>query len=100
MIGFKPEAGHGANNGLGVARDLLEKVHEKYPEISYGDLWTLAGVCAIQEAGGPTIPWRAGREDALQASSCTPDGRLPDATKKQDHIRDIFYRMVSVTQRD
>ena len=49
FTGFEPEATHGANNGLKVARDLLEKIHAKYPEISYGDLWTLAGVCAIQE---------------------------------------------------
>lgn len=48
--GFKPESSHGANNGLAIARDLLEeKIHKKYPEISYGDLWTLAGVCAVQE---------------------------------------------------
>ncbi|OBZ88537.1 Cytochrome c peroxidase, mitochondrial [Choanephora cucurbitarum] len=91
---FKPESLHAANNGLAIARDLLEKIHAKYPEISYGDLWTLAGVCAIQELGGPTIPWRPGRQDAIEdAKACTPDGRLPDATKKQDHIRDIFYRM-------
>ncbi|CAO3632592.1 unnamed protein product [Mucor hiemalis] len=90
---FKPESSHGANNGLAIARDLLEeKIHKKYPEISYGDLWTLAGVCAVQELGGPTIPWRPGREDAFE-TECTPDGRLPDAGKKQDHIRDIFYRM-------
>ncbi|CAO3670871.1 unnamed protein product [Rhizopus stolonifer] len=90
---FKPESIHAANNGLAIARDVLEKIHQKYPEISYGDLWTLAGVCAIQELGGPTIPWRPGRQDALEAKSCTPDGRLPDATKKEDHIRTIFYRM-------
>ncbi|KAI8333536.1 heme peroxidase [Chlamydoabsidia padenii] len=90
---FDPEASHGANNGLKIARDLLEPIKAKYPNISYGDLWTLAGVTAIQELGGPTIPWRPGRVDGLDATSCTPDGRLPDATKKQDHIRDIFYRM-------
>ncbi|KAG2223408.1 hypothetical protein INT45_001714 [Circinella minor] len=90
---FKPESTHGANNGLAIARDLLEKIHAKYPNISYGDLWTLAGVCAIQELGGPTIPWRPGRQDAISAQSCTPDGRLPDATKKEDHARHIFYRM-------
>ncbi|KAG1145092.1 hypothetical protein G6F37_004497 [Rhizopus arrhizus] len=90
---FEPESIHAANNGLVIARDLLEKIHQKYPEISYGDLWTLAGVCAVQELGGPTIPWRPGRQDVLDAKSCTPDGRLPDATKKEDHIRNIFYRM-------
>lgn len=95
LAGFAPESKHAANNGLAIARDLMEKIHAKYPEISYGDLWTLAGVCAVQELGGPTVPWRAGREDAFE-TSCTPDGRLPDAGKKQDHIRDIFYRMVSL----
>ena len=45
---FEPEALHGANNGLNLARDLLEKVKAKHPWISYGDLWTLAGVCAVQ----------------------------------------------------
>ncbi|CAO0803667.1 unnamed protein product [Mucor circinelloides] len=89
---FAPESKHAANNGLAIARDLMEKIHAKYPEISYGDLWTLAGVCAVQELGGPTIAWRPGREDAFE-TSCTPDGRLPDAGKKEDHIRDIFYRM-------
>lgn len=45
---FEPEALHGANNGLNIARSLLEKIKAKYPWISYGDLWTLAGVCAVQ----------------------------------------------------
>jgi hypothetical protein len=49
VIGFEPESAHAANNGLVIARDLMEKIHKKHPEISYGDLWTLAGVCAIQE---------------------------------------------------
>lgn len=46
---FKPEAGHGANAGLGIARERLNRVKDQFPEISYGDLWTLAGVAAIQE---------------------------------------------------
>ena len=45
---FESEATHGANNGLNVARDLMEKVKQQFPWISYGDLWTLAGVAAIQ----------------------------------------------------
>ena len=31
-------------------------------------------------------------QDAVEKDT-TPDGRLPDATKKEDHLRDIFYRM-------
>jgi cytochrome c peroxidase len=90
---FKPESAHGANAGLAVARDLLEDVKKKFPKISYSDLWSLAGVVAIQEMGGPTIPWKPGRSDAVSAESCTPDGRLPDAAQGNDHLRAIFYRM-------
>jgi cytochrome c peroxidase len=89
---FKPESEHGANNGLKIARELLEPIKQEFPWISYGDLWTLAGVCAIQEAQGPKVPWRAGRVDGYD-HHCTPDGRLPDGAKGQDHLRDIFYRM-------
>ncbi|KAJ3333363.1 heme peroxidase [Blyttiomyces sp. JEL0837] len=90
---FDPEASHGANAGLNVARQLLEPIKKKYPQISYSDLWSLAGVVAIQELGGPVIPWRPGRADAVTAEACTPDGRLPDAAQGQDHLRNIFYRM-------
>jgi hypothetical protein len=45
---FAPESLHDANNGLGVARELMEGVKKSFPWISYGDLWTLAGVAAIQ----------------------------------------------------
>ena len=65
----------------------------KYPGLSYSDLWSLAGVVAIQEMGGPVIPWRPGRSDAVSGDKCTPDGRLPDASKAGDHLRAIFYRM-------
>ncbi len=73
---------------------MLEPIKAKYGEkLSYSDLWSLAGVVAIQEMEGPTIPWRAGRHDAASGAACTPDGRLPDATKKSDHLRAIFGRM-------
>ena len=81
------------NAGLGLARNLLEKVKSKHPNVSYADLYTLSGVVAIQAMGGPAIPWRAGRTDAPDGKSSPPDGRLPDATKKAPHLRDIFHRM-------
>lgn len=46
---FEPESAHDANAGLGVARNFLEDVKKKYPQISYSDLWSLAGVVAVQE---------------------------------------------------
>ncbi|WVO18566.1 cytochrome c peroxidase, mitochondrial [Cryptococcus depauperatus] len=89
---FKPEAEHDANNGLNVARGHMEKIKKEFSWISYGDLWTLGGVAAIQESGGPKIPWRPGRIDGFEKDS-TPDGRLPDASQAQDHLRFIFHRM-------
>ncbi|TFY73415.1 hypothetical protein EWM64_g10597 [Hericium alpestre] len=89
---FEPESLHGANAGLHVARGIMEKIKSEFPWISYGDLWTLGGVAAIQEMGGPKVNWRAGRIDG-QAQDATPDGRLPDAAQGADHLRNVFYRM-------
>ncbi len=59
-IRFKEELAHGGNAGLQkTAVSWLEAVKRKYGEsISYADLYTLGGVVAIRELGGPTIPWR------------------------------------------
>jgi cytochrome c peroxidase len=89
---FAPEKDHGANAGLAAARNFLEPVKEQFPWITWSDLWILSGVCAIQEMQGPVIPYRPGRSDR-DISFCTPDGRLPDASKEQNHIRAIFGRM-------
>ncbi|KAG9205383.1 heme peroxidase [Epicoccum nigrum] len=89
---FAPEGDHGANAGLKAARDFLEPVKAAFPWITYSDLWILGGVAAIQEMQGPKIPYRAGRSDR-DVAFCTPDGRLPDASKDRSHIRAIFGRM-------
>jgi len=93
---FDPEASHGANAGLKLARDLLEELKKKYPGLSYADLYTLAGVVAIEAAGGPKINWRPGRTDTpckFHVTNPTPSDRLPDASQGAQHLRDIFYRM-------
>lgn len=87
---FEPESLHGANAGLHVARNLMEKLKKEFEWISYGDLWTLAGVCAVQEMGGPKIPWRPGRVDGF-STNATPDGRLPDASQGSSHLRDASF---------
>jgi cytochrome c peroxidase len=45
---FEPESNHEANIGLNIARGLMEQVKKEFEWISYGDLWTLGGVAAIQ----------------------------------------------------
>lgn len=97
-IRFDEELAHGANAGLKKAVGWMEPVAKKH-KISHADLYTLAGVVAIEGAGGPSIPWRAGRLDAMDpTASVTPDGRLPAADKGNPMatakgLRDIFYRM-------
>jgi len=89
---FQPEAGDPGNQGLGIARAVLEPVKKDFPNISYADLWTLAGVTAIQTMGGPQVPWRPGRVDYKDRSKCI-NGRLPDASQGAKHLRDVFGRM-------
>lgn len=90
---FEQEAGDPANAGLEHARAFLEPVKQRHPWISYSDLWTLAGVVAIKEMGGPDIEWKPGRTDFVDDSKLPPRGRLPDGAQGADHIRQIFYRM-------
>ena len=74
-IRFKEELMHGGNAGLDKMVAKLEPIKQQFPDISYADLYTLAGVTAIEAAGGPKVPWRAGRVDAMDPSAVTPDGR-------------------------
>lgn len=92
---FSPEKNWGANAGLGIARDTLEKVKKQFPWISYADLWILAGCVAIEEMGGPStaVTFRAGRSDYVDGSKIVPDGRLPDASKDHSEYHRVFYRM-------
>lgn len=90
---YEAEGGDPANAGLEHARVFLEPVKALNPWITYSDLWTLAGIVAIEEMGGPKIPWKGGRTDFVDDSKLPPRGRLPDAAQGAQHLRSIFYRM-------
>jgi cytochrome c peroxidase len=102
----KPESAWGANAGLDTARNFVDAIVKKNPGLSTADAWTLAGgtefsyfcwnlsvllvvqLCshtavAIENMGGPVIPWRAGRKDhpVPGADNTIPDGRLPNPHK-------------------
>jgi catalase (peroxidase I) len=90
---FEPEKSDPANAGLHIVRDMLHGVKKAHPEISEADLWTFAGCVAIEFMGGPEVPHRFGRTDKPNGSFCPPVGRIPDASKGADHVRQFFRRM-------
>eukprot|EP01099_Mayorella_cantabrigiensis_P000316 TRINITY_DN1148_c0_g1_i1.p1 TRINITY_DN1148_c0_g1~~TRINITY_DN1148_c0_g1_i1.p1 ORF type:complete len:303 (-),score=63.58 TRINITY_DN1148_c0_g1_i1:69-977(-) len=90
--GKEGEFSHAANAGLHIAQDLLQPIKQKYPTISHSDFWAFAAGVAIEEMGGPKIPFRPGRVDAKEVTESAPEGRLPDGDKGADHLREIFYR--------
>ena len=61
--------------------------------VGYADLWALAAITAIEWAGGPSVPFRAGRTDVKSSAECVAEGRLPDGDKGASHIRQVFNRM-------
>jgi len=98
-IRFKEELAHGGNAGLDKMVAKLEPIKKKFSDISYADLYVLAGATALDSAG-VKVPFKAGRVDAMSPDAVTPDGRLPDASKGNDPQKtaaalrkDVFYRM-------
>ncbi len=80
----------------------LEPLKRRHPEISYADLYTLAGAVSVEALGGPHIAWKGGRVDSVDPRDAAPDGRLPDADKDgrpgetrktMRHLREVFGRM-------
>ncbi|CAN7066164.1 unnamed protein product, partial [Brassica oleracea var. botrytis] len=94
---FDAEQGHGANSGIHIALRLLEPIREQFPTISFADFHQLAGVVAVEVTGGPEIPFHPGREDKPQPP---PEGRLPDATKGCDHLRQVFTKQMGLSDKD
>ncbi|ODV89151.1 hypothetical protein CANCADRAFT_32495 [Tortispora caseinolytica NRRL Y-17796] len=81
------------NAGLEYARGFLEPIKAQFPWITYADLWTLGGVVALKALGGPSVKWQPGRVDYVDEKNVPPNGRLPDGSKGQSHVREVFYRM-------
>ncbi|CAF2133087.1 unnamed protein product [Brassica napus] len=78
---------------LNIWTVCLAKVKTKGIQVLYMDnllLFQLAGVVAVEVTGGPDISFQPGRKDS---NVCPREGRLPDAKKDFQHLRDVFYRM-------
>ncbi|KAG6485886.1 L-ascorbate peroxidase 2, cytosolic-like [Zingiber officinale] len=94
---FPEEQAHGANTGLDIAVRLLEPIKEQFPILSYADFYQLAGVVSVEITGGPEIPFHPGREDKPHPPE---EGRLPDATKGCDHLRQVFGGRMGLNDQD
>lgn len=100
-IRFKAECDHGANAGVINMINLMNGLKEKYPSVTYADMYQLASALAIEDAGGPKIPLRFGRVDVPEEKGCAKEGRLPGGgapypDKAKDaahHLRNVFHRM-------
>lgn len=92
-IRLPPESTDEGNNGLMPAKIALEPIKSKFQWISYADLYTFAGVVAIEAMGGPKIDWVPGRTDTLETEFVPPNGRLPLGDGDSKHIKDVFFRM-------
>lgn len=91
-IRLKDEYSRKSNKGLELAISRLEPIKTKYPKLSYADIYVLAGIVALEHMGGPKVPMVFGRIDG-QNDVIPPDGRLPDESKKVDHVISVFSRM-------
>ncbi|EFH59604.1 hypothetical protein ARALYDRAFT_898677 [Arabidopsis lyrata subsp. lyrata] len=67
---FDAEQAHGANSGIHIALRLLDPIREQLLTISFDK---------------PQPP---------------PEGRLPDATKGFDHLRDVFAKQMGFSEKD
>ncbi|KAH6766230.1 ascorbate peroxidase 1 [Perilla frutescens var. hirtella] len=94
---FKAEQGHDANNGIDIGIGLLDPIKEQFPVLSYADFYQLAGVVAVEITGGPEVPFHPGRVDKDEPPK---EGRLPDATKGSDHLRDVFVKQMGLSEQD
>ena len=64
-----PSLQRGGNAALDKMVAKLEPIKEKHADISYADMYTFAGKVAIEEMGGPTIGFKAGRVDEMDPSA-------------------------------
>jgi catalase (peroxidase I) len=72
---------------------MLLPVSANNPELSQADIWVAASCAALEFCGGPKIEPKFGRLDHPDGKYCPPNGRLPDATKGAEHLREVFGRM-------
>lgn len=62
--------------------------------ISFADAAVYGGIVAVQECGGPNIPFKFGRTDISRGG---PENRLPGPAATAQEIEDIFMKRMGFT---
>eukprot|EP01060_Flectonema_neradi_P008586 TRINITY_DN16121_c0_g1_i1.p1 TRINITY_DN16121_c0_g1~~TRINITY_DN16121_c0_g1_i1.p1 ORF type:complete len:303 (+),score=38.48 TRINITY_DN16121_c0_g1_i1:72-980(+) len=97
---WDPERGYYDNQGLKIARDTLQIIKDSHPEITYSDLWILAGYTAVEYMEGPQIDFTPGRPDAHHNDyTPIPEDRLPEWNMTVNEMILTFGRM-GLTERE
>ncbi|KXS20078.1 hypothetical protein M427DRAFT_142907 [Gonapodya prolifera JEL478] len=81
--------------GLIPGLNTLQLIKERYPVISYADLWAFAGAVAVYESGGPAVAYRCGRVDFKvgEFTDVQNHDRLPQGWSNSSVVREKFSRM-------
>jgi len=88
-----------ANGGLPEVIAGIESVYQMHQtELSRADYWVLVAHVAIQDAGGPLIPFQWGRVDCN--GNYPPMGRLPDAEKNWTEVYNVFVKRMGLEVQD
>ncbi|CAD6204550.1 unnamed protein product [Miscanthus lutarioriparius] len=93
-------AGHGlagaSSAGMINAFKLIQPMKDKYPGITYAELFQLASATAFEGVADPKIiPMTNGRVDVTVAQQCPHEERFPDAgpCDPTELLREVFYTM-------
>ncbi|KAJ3242000.1 L-ascorbate peroxidase 3 [Chytriomyces hyalinus] len=85
-------------------RDLamVDGIKAKFPDITLADLVSFAGALSVTAMGGPTINWRAGRNDAKTAldAPINLNTSSAKATDGVDELRAFFTDRLGLSDRD
>lgn len=88
-VRFTQELNRPANKGMENAVKFCEPIKRRHPDITYADLYQLAGIVAVEVTGGPAIEFVPGRTD----TDVPDDDGIPNPRGGADHLRTVFYRM-------
>eukprot|EP01121_Diplochlamys_sp_Union-15-3_P001176 TRINITY_DN11038_c0_g1_i1.p1 TRINITY_DN11038_c0_g1~~TRINITY_DN11038_c0_g1_i1.p1 ORF type:complete len:386 (-),score=39.65 TRINITY_DN11038_c0_g1_i1:21-1178(-) len=92
---FSPEKDYASNQGLSEVINRLEIMKTVHSELSYTEIWTLAGTLAAEAMGLSNIDWQPSEIilDAVDSSACPPDLPKPDSKTNASKMREIGNRI-------